>query len=85
MSKVVGQKWRSRGDGYISEGGRYLHRVVLNKTRPTYYVYHNAAKFDNRAKNLQSLYFRDHSQKRSYRGVLEIHASNVLQRKQLLQ
>lgn len=85
VSKVAGQKWGSRGDGYLNARGQYLHRVILNETRPTYYVHHKTAKFDNRAKNLQSVYYRDHSQKRSYCGVLEINESNVLQLKQLFQ
>ena len=77
VSKVVGQKWGSRGDGYLSAGGQYLHRVILNETRPTYYVHHKTAKFDNRARNLQSVYYRDHSQKRSYHGTLKIDESNI--------
>lgn len=84
-SKVAGQKWRSRGDGYVSAGGQYLHRVILNETRHTYYVHHKAAKFDNRAKNLQSVYYKDHSQKRSYHGTLKIDEFNIFEIAQLLQ
>lgn len=85
LSMVVDHRWGSRGDGYVSAEGDYLHRMILNENRSDYDVHHKAAKFDNRTKNLESVHYTKHSKKRAYRGTLKIDEFNILQIAQLLQ
>ena len=85
VSKAVGHTWCSNGNGYLIGGGKFLHRVIMNENRAQYHVHHRGAKFDNRVKKLQSVHYKQHSNKRAYRETLTIDNSNISQIAEIFQ